>query len=163
MSYKTEMASLASYDKGTIVLDDDLRHYAFSNMFEVADNAAPFERVMVVSNIEYCTEVTKIDGASPWYTASHDEFSTVMDGEVEYTFFKLEDDEIPANATGASKLAADPKGARMGKVTARRGHQVLLPANSAYQMKSSAPAVALMQTKAGPESIEKWSEICTLS
>lgn len=162
MSYKTEMASLASYDKGSIELNDDLRHYAFSNIFEVANNSAPFERVMVVSNIEYATEVIKVDGTSSWYCAPHDEFATVMDGEIEFTFFKLEDDEKPTHDAGACKMAAAPTGARMGKVTARRGHQVLLPAGAAYQMSSSAPAVSLLQTMAGPESIEKWSEICTL-
>lgn len=162
MSYKTELASLASYSKGTIELNDDLRHYAFSNIFEVANNSAPFERVMVVSNIEYCSEVIKVDGTSDWYSAPHDEFATVMDGEVEFTFFKLEDDEKPGHETGACKMSAAPRGAKMGKITARRGHQVLLPVGSAYQMKSSAEAVTLMQTMAGPESVEKWSEICTL-
>lgn len=163
MSYKTEMASLASYEKGTIELNDDLKHYAFSNIFEVANLSAPFERVQVVSNLEYSTEVVKADGTSDWYTAPHDEFATVMDGEIEFTFFKLEDDELPSHKTGAIKMSAEPKGAKMGKITARRGHQVLLPAGSAYQLKSSVPSVTLMQTLAGPETVEKWSEICTLN
>ena len=77
------MASLASYDKGSIELNDDLRHYAFSNIFEVCSKSKPYERVMVASNLEYAAEAVRAEGASPWYTAPHDEFATVMDGEIE--------------------------------------------------------------------------------
>ena len=91
MSFKTRMASLASYDKGTIELNDDLRHYAFSNIFEVCSKSKPYERVMVASNLEYAAEAVRAEGASPWYTAPHDEFAIVMDGEIEFTFFQLTD------------------------------------------------------------------------
>ena len=162
MSFKTKMASLASYDKGSIELNDDLRHYAFSNIFEVCSKSKPYERVMVASNLEYAAEAVRAEGASPWYTAPHDEFATVMDGEIEFTFFQLTDAEKPTHKAGAARLKADPKGKRMGRVIARRGHQVLLPTGSAYQLKAAKPSVTLIQTSAGPESVEKWSEICTL-
>ena len=42
MAYKTHVGSLDAYDKGTIELADDLRKYAFSNIYEVAGKAAPF-------------------------------------------------------------------------------------------------------------------------
>jgi len=42
MSFKTKMGSLASYDKGSIDLNDDLKHYAFSNIFEVANDSKPY-------------------------------------------------------------------------------------------------------------------------
>jgi len=42
----------------------------------------------------------------------------------------------------------------------RRGHEVLLPKGAAYQLKAAKPSVTLIQTSAGPESVEKWSEIC---
>ncbi|MDT8398708.1 MAG: hydroxyquinol 1,2-dioxygenase [Pseudomonadales bacterium] len=163
MTYKTKIGSLDSYEKGSIDLNDDLRHYAFSNMYEVAGNSAPFERVAVVSNMEYGAEVSRVEGTSPWYAAPHDEFAIVMDGEIEFTFYKLEDSEKPGHSAGAVRLAAAPKGKRMGLVRARRGHEVLLPAGAAYQMKSTKPAVVLLQTLAGPETIEKWSEICILN
>jgi hypothetical protein len=51
----------------------------------------------------------------------------------------------------------------MGKVTARRGHQVLLPQGAAYQLCSAKPAVAIVQTRDGPETVKRWSEICTLA
>ena len=162
MSYKTMVGSLDSYDKGTIELNDDLRHYAFSNIFEICNHSAPYERVMVVSNLEYCAEVTRAEGTSPWYRSPHDEFAIVMDGEVEFEFYQLEDDEKPTHEAGAERLPSDPKGKRMGKVTARRGHEVLLPQGSAYQLNSVKPGVVLFQTSAGPESVEKWSEICVL-
>jgi hypothetical protein len=162
MSYKTRVASLASFDKGTIKLNDDLKHYAFSNIFEVCSKSKPYERVMVVSNLEYAAEAVRAEGTSPWYTAPHDEFAIVMDGEIEFTFFQLTDAEKPTHKSGAARLKEDPKGKRMGRVIARRGHEVLLPKGSAYQLKAAKASVALIQTSAGPESIERWSEICVL-
>jgi hypothetical protein len=85
-----------------------------------------------------------------------------MDGEIEFTFFQLTDGEKPTHKAGAGRLAADPKGKRMGRVVARRGHEVLLPKGAAYQLKAARPSVALIQTSAGPESVEKWSDICVL-
>lgn len=163
MAYHTKIGSLNNYDKGVIQLDDDLKQYAFSNLFEVAGNAQPFERVAVVKNLEYTWEVSRVEGESPWYAAPHDEFAIVMDGEVEFTFIKLDEDAVPSNEGGAVKLSAAPNGQRMGRVKARKGHEVLLPKGAAYQLKSSQPAVALYQTVHGPETIERWSEICTLS
>jgi len=163
MSYKTKIASLESYDKGSIELNDDLKHYAFSNIFEVCNNSKPYERVMVASNLDYCAEAVRAEGTSPWYTAPHDEFAIVMDGEIEFTFHKLTDAEAPSQVNGASRLAAAPQGPRMGRIIARRGHEVLLPTGTAYQMSASNPSVTLIQTSAGPESVEKWSEICVLN
>jgi hypothetical protein len=162
MSYKTAVASLSSYEKGSIELNDDLRHYAFSNIFEVCNKSRPYERVMVVSNLEYAAEAVRAEGTSPWYTAPHDEFAIVMDGEIEFTFFQLTDAEKPSHKAGAIRLQADPRGKRMGRVIARRGHEVLLPQGSAYQLKAAKPSVALIQTSMGPESVEKWSQICVL-
>lgn len=160
MSYQTKIASLDAYEKGSIELNDDLRHYAFSNIFEIANNSTPFERVMVTTNIEYCVEVVRVEGESPWYTAPHDEFAIVMDGEIEFTFYKLEDSELPGNEAGAVRLQSEPAGKKMGRVIARKGHEVLLPQGSAYRMAASTPAVCIMQTLQGPESVEKWSDIC---
>jgi hypothetical protein len=162
MSFVTRIGSLASYDKGTIEVNDDLRHYAFSNIFEVAGKSRPYERVMVASNLEYCAEVVRAEGVSAWYTAPHDEFAIVMDGEIEFTFFQLTDAEQPSHKAGAARLAGEPKGKRMGRIIARRGHEVLLPKGAAYQLQAARPAVAIIQTSAGPESVEKWSEICVL-
>ena len=89
MAYKTHVGSLDAFEKGTIELKDDLRKYAFSNVFEVAGSAAPFERVAVAQNLEYVAEAVRIEGESPWYAAPHDEFAIVMDGEVTFNFVKL--------------------------------------------------------------------------
>jgi len=162
MSFQTKVGSLNSYEKGTIELNDDLRHYAFSNIFEVANAAKPYERVMVVSNLEYAAEAVRAEGVSAWYTSPHDEFAIVMDGEIEFTFFQLGEDQKPTHKAGAIKLKGEPKGKRMGKVRARRGHEVLLPKGAAYQLSSAKASVCLIQTSAGPESVERWSKICVL-
>ena len=162
MTFKTKVGSLASYEKGTIEVNDDLKHYAFSNIFEVASKSKPYERVMVVSNLEYAAEVVRAEGTSSWYTAPHDEFAIVMDGEIEFTFFQLGDDQKATHPAGAIKVKGEPKGKRMGRVRARRGHEVLLPKNAAYQLNAAKPSVCIIQTSAGPESVEKWSEICVL-
>ena len=162
MAYKTHVGSLQSYKKGVIELDDDLRKYAFSNVFEVAGKAKPFERVAVVQNLQYVAEVVRAEGESGWYAAPHDEFAIVMDGEITFNFVKLADDQVPSHEGGAVKLGGTPNGPAMGKVTARRGHQVLLPQGAAYQMSASKPAVVIMQTRDGPETVKRWSEICTL-
>ena len=162
MAYNTHIGSLDSYEKGTIELRDDLRKYAFSNVFEVAGAAAPFERVEVAQNLEYVAEAVRIEGESPWYAAPHDEFAIVMDGEITFNFVKLADDQVPGHSGGAARLGAEPNGPRMGRVVARRGHQVLLPKGAAYQLTAPKPAVAIVQTMDGPETVKRWSQICTL-
>jgi hypothetical protein len=162
MAYKTRTGSLASYEKGVIELDDDLRKYAFSNVFEVAGKSAPYERVAVVQNLEYVAEVVRAEGDSPWYAAPHDEFAIVMDGEVTFRFVQLEDGQVPAHEGGALRLGAEPNGPRMGRVRARKGHQVLLPRGAAYQLSSDAPSVAIIQTADGPETVKRWNDICVL-
>ena len=57
VEYTTVFGSLDSYDKGTIeIIDDDPKHYAFSNMFEVAATSAPYEKVAVGKNQQYVVE-----------------------------------------------------------------------------------------------------------
>jgi hypothetical protein len=160
VAYNTHIGSLDAFEKGVIELNDDLRKYAFSNIFEVAGSAAPFERIAVVQNLEYVAEVVRVEGDSPWYAAPHDEFAVVMDGEVTFNFIKLEDDQVPSHGGGAVQLGAKPNGPAMGRVTARRGHQVLLPKGAAYQLASAKPAVALVQTMDGPVTVKRWSDIC---
>jgi len=160
MAYRTKTGSLGSYNKGTIELKDDLRKYAFSNVFEVAGAAAPFERVAVARNLEYALEAVRVEGESPWYAAPHDEFSIVMEGEVTFNFIKLEADQVPSHEGGAARLGARPNGPAMGRVVARRGHQVLLPHGAAYQLCSAGVSVVMVQTVAGPETVERWADIC---
>lgn len=163
VAYNTHIGSLEAYEKGSIELNDDLRKYAFSNVFEVAGAAAPFERVAVAQNLEYVAEAVRIEGESPWYAAPHDEFAIVMDGEVEFSFIKLADDQVPGHSGGAVQLGGQPNGPAMGRVTARRGHQVLLPKGAAYRLSAARPSVAIVQTMDGPVTVKRWSEICTLA
>jgi len=60
MAYETRLASLMSYQKGRVdVIDDDPKNYAFSNIFEVASLAKPFEQVAVAKNFEYVLEAVR--------------------------------------------------------------------------------------------------------
>jgi alanine dehydrogenase len=53
-----------------------------------------------------------------------------MDGEVTFRFVKREDDQVPSHEGGAIRLGGEPNGPAMGRVTARRGHQVLVEAGA---------------------------------
>jgi len=163
MAYHTQLGSLKSYQKGSLdIVNDDKKHYAFSNLFEVAGQAKPFERVAVTKNIEYVVEVSKIDGTSPWYATAHDEFAVIMDGDVTINFVKLDPAAaVPTGKRGATQLAAAPNGQKMGYVRAKLGNQVLLPAGAAYQLVSNgAASVVLFQTLGGDVTIERWKDIC---
>ena len=160
MAYHTRTGSLDAFTKGVIELDDDYRKYAFSNIFEVAAAAQPYERVAVVQNLEYVAEAVRAEGQSPWYAAPHDEFAIVMDGEVAFHFIAMEEAQVPGHAGGAVRLGGKPNGPVMGRVVARKGHQVLLPKGAAYQLVAEKPSVALIQTVDGPETVKRWNDIC---
>ncbi|MEX5341479.1 hydroxyquinol 1,2-dioxygenase [Pseudomonas sp. I2] len=159
-TYQTVFGSLANYRKGSIELvKGDARHYAFSNVFEVAEKSQPYEKVIVGLNLGYVIEVLRAEGRSPWFTCAHDEFAICMDGEVRIDFLKL--DQPLSEGEEGTRLAGDlPKGRPMGYVLLRRGHQALLPAGCAYRFESSRPGVLIQQTIQGPLSVEKWAEIC---
>jgi hypothetical protein len=61
---------------------------------------------------------------------------------------------------GAVLVSGEPRGAKMGWMRLKRGHQGMLPAKCAYQFRSAEPAVIVLQTCKGDLSIERWSEIC---
>lgn len=161
--YKTCFGSLDSYQKGRVEpIDDDVRHYAFSNCFEIASKSKPYEKVVFGQNQVYVLEVVRAEGASGWYTCAHDEFALCMDGEVEVRLIKLDAAQTVRDPqkNGAVWVAGEPRGAAMGWMKLRRGHQGLLPANTAYQFRSAKPGVVILQTCKGDLSIERWAEIC---
>jgi hypothetical protein len=161
VDYVTEFGSLAGYRKGTVdIIDDDPKHYAFSNMFEVASSAKPYEKVAVGKNMKYVLEVLRAEGQSGWRSASHDEFALVMDGTVVVDLVKLDEPAAPADKEGSVAVDGQPAGRRMGRVTASRGHMVLLPANAAYRFSADHPGVILLQTILGDDTAERWAEIC---
>nr|WP_155301256.1 hydroxyquinol 1,2-dioxygenase [Cupriavidus necator] len=158
-AYRTVFGALDNYHKGSIeVTQGDARHYVFSNVFEVAAKARPYERVVVGKNLEYVVEVLRAEGESPWFACAHDEFVIAMDGEVRVEF--IAPDQRVAQADGAVLAGTDPAGRRMGYVVLRQGHQSLLPAGCAYRFLAPAACTLLLQTKQGTLSVEKWAEIC---
>jgi hypothetical protein len=49
----------------------------------------------------------------------------------------------------------------MGRVTAARGHLVLLAGGACYRMRAvGGPGVVLIQTIQGPDTVFRWAEIC---
>jgi hypothetical protein len=162
-TYVTRFGSLDRFEKGGVQnIDDDVRHYAFSNCFEIASKARPYEKVVFGQNQIYVLETLRAEGSSPWYTCAHDEFALCMDGEVEIHFVKLAPEQTVPDAehNGAVLVKGDPVGAKMGWLRMRRGHQALLPKNAAYQFRSAQPGVVVLQTCKGDLSVERWPEIC---
>ena len=159
--FETKFGSLEDYEKGAVeVIDDDPKRYAFSNIFEVATSSRPYEKVAVGKNRQYVVEAIRAEGTSEWRTAPHDEFALVMDGEVEIRLQKLGQDDLgPSAERGSNALAGNPSGPKMGRVVARRGHMTLLPVGAAYQFHAAQPAVILLQTQEGPDTVYKWAEI----
>jgi len=158
----TRFGSLDRYEKGGVeVINDDARNYVFSNIFEVASKAKPYEKIAVGKNIEYVIEAVRAEGTSGWRAAAHDEFALVMDGEVEVRLLKLDDPSaVPSGTKGSVALPGTPKGKKMGVVRARRGHMTLLPAGAAYQFHATRTGVILLQTQLGRDTVERWADIC---
>src|SRR5215470_14012885 len=89
-TYRTVFGSLDKHEKGTIeIINDDPKHYVYSNVFEVVGKAKPYEKIAVARNLEYVIEAIRAEGRSRWMACAHDEFVVVMDGEVEVELVKL--------------------------------------------------------------------------
>src|SRR5690348_10642693 len=117
--YQTRFASLENFAKGGVdVINDDAKNYAFSNIFEVASRAEPYEKIAVGKNLKYVIEAIRAEGTSPWYTASHDEAAIVMDGEVEIRLVKLDVPAVADDHEGTTMLEGAPRGKRMGYIVA---------------------------------------------
>ncbi|MFZ9629434.1 MAG: hydroxyquinol 1,2-dioxygenase [Ilumatobacteraceae bacterium] len=159
--YVTKFGALDNFEKGTIdIIDDDPKHYVFSNMFEVASTSKPWEKVAVAKNMQYVLEAIRAEGTSEWRTCAHDEFALVMDGQVTVELVKLDTPMVPADKSGSVRIPGEPVGRPMGHIVLSRGHQALLPANAAYRFVSAKPGVILLQTILGDDTIQRWADIC---
>ena len=160
--YTTVFGSLKKYEKGTLsIINDNPKYYCYSNVFEVASKSKPWEKVAVAKNLEYVIETIRAEGTSDWFTAGHDEFVVVLDGEVSVSFVELADaSAVPAGKDGTVKLSGAPAGKKMGRIHLKRGHQALLPKGSAYQFTATNPSVMIQQTIVGDLTVQKWAEIC---
>src|SRR5579862_3008255 len=150
--FHTVFGSMQDYVKGDLeIVNDDPRNYAFSNVFDVASKARPYDKIVVALNLGYVLEVIRSEGVSPWYAASHDEFAIVMDGSVEADLVKLDDPTsvVPADKQGTVLVKGEPAGKKMGWIKAGRGHQMLLPQGVAYRFRAAVPGVLLLQTLLG--------------
>jgi hypothetical protein len=160
-SYTTRFGALDDFEMGGVeIINDDPRHYAFSNVFDVASKCGRYEKIAVGKNMEYVIEAIRAEGVSSWRTAAHDEYVLVMDGEVAISFVSLDEQVLPASAQGSIEISGEPAGVPMGRIVARRGHMALLPAGSAYRFDALRTGVLLQQTLAGPDTQFRWAEIC---
>ena len=163
-TYQTRFGSLARYEKGGVQpIADDVKHYAFSNCFEIASRSKPYEKVVFGQNQIYVLETLRAEGTSPWFTCAHDEFALVMDGSVDIDLVKLDAAQTVHDTehNGAVKVEGEPRGAKMGWMRLTRGHQALLPKNTAYRFRVAGdPGVVVLQTCKGDLSVERWAEIC---
>ncbi len=162
--YKTVFGAINNFNSGGIIaIDDDPKNYVFSNVYDVAAKSKPYQRVAVAKNFEYLIEAMRAEGTSDWYTAAHDEFALNMDNrEVVIEFIKLDNPNgiLDPESEGAHKLISEPAGRKMGWVKLNRGHMSLLPVGSAYRFLAQKPSCVLLQTIHGPETVEKWADIC---
>lgn len=159
--YTTKFASLENFDKGGVeLINDDPRHYAFSNVFEVASKSKPWEKVAVGKNMEYVLEVVRAEGESEWRIAAHDEFAVCLDGAITVELVKPATESVPESQKGSTALTSAPEGQLMGRIQLGRGHQALLPAQCAYRFTSETPGVLLMQTIEGADTQYRWAQIC---
>lgn len=160
----TQFGSLHDFKKGGVeIIDDDPRNYVFSNLFEVASKAKPYERIAIGKNFEYVIEVARAEGSSPWFTCAHDEFALSMDGTIEVHLVKLKnpDHAVNPDSQGAHRMPGGlPDGKKMGRIVLGRGHMALLPKGSAYRFHADLPSAMVFQTAQGPVTIEKWADIC---
>lgn len=163
MQYTTKFGSLEHYEKGGVqVINDNPKNYAFSNCFEIANTSKPYEKVVFGINQIYVLEALRAEGDSPWYTCAHDEFALCMDKDVDVHLIKLDPAQQiqDPEKNGAVLVQGEPKGQKMGWIRLRRGHQAMLPANTAYQFRAAKPSVIVLQTCIGDLSVEKWADIC---
>lgn len=164
MTTATRVAATGDFAKGgvEIIGDEQARRYLFSNMFEVAEKSAAWERVVIAKNLEFTIECVRAEGESPWYICAHDETALSMQGEIEIHFIAPDDGNVRPGKdhAGAVRLGTAPDGKPMGWVRLQRGHMALLPAGAAFQLRAPALGVVLVQSILGDESIERWAEIC---
>jgi hypothetical protein len=159
----TRFGSLAGYQKGRVeVVDDDPRHYAFSNVFEVASQARPWEQVAVGQNRQYVLEVVRAEGTSPWRVCGHDQSALVLDGRVVVELATPGVGQAPGVGQQGSValVGGSPGGRAMGRVSAGRGHLVLLAGGACYRMVAEGVGVVLVQTIQGPDTVFRWQQIC---
>lgn len=163
VKYETKFGSLKNYEMGRVEpITDDVKHYVFSNCFDIATKSKPYEKVVFGKNQIYVLEALRAEGTSPWYTCAHDEFVLNMDTDVEVHLVKLDAAQTvkDTDKNGAVLVQGEPVGQKMGWMKLKRGHQGMLPKNTAYQIRAAEPGVVVLQTCQGDLSVEKWADIC---
>ena len=132
MDVRTVFGSIADYAKGGVEITgrEEPSRYLFSNMFEVAANAKPWERIVVAKNLEFTIEVARAEGKSPWYACAHDETVLSMEGTMAVHFIKPADTGVvpPEDKEGAVRLAGELSPVAADSSESMQLRDVLVPA-----------------------------------
>src|SRR2546428_1553389 len=109
--YVTRFGSLAHYEKGGVeIIDDDPKRYAFSNIFEVASRAKPYEKVAVGKNMQYALEAIRAEGTSEWRGAAPHQVAPLLEGPVRGRLVQLSHPPLgPPHPDGPGRLPAQPR------------------------------------------------------
>ena len=114
-TYTTDFGSIEDFRTGGVMaIDDDPKNYVFSNIFEVASKAKPYERVAVAKNFEYVIETISrrrdLATGTPARTTSS---RLAMDNQIKVELIKLDDPDaaVDPESEGAVKLTVSPRAA----------------------------------------------------
>ena len=160
--YQTDFGSIHKFKKGGVtVIDDDAKKYVFSNIFEVASKAKPYERMAVAKNFEYVIEAVRAEGTRPGTRPRMTNSScrwTAKSRSIWSSWTTRIPPSIPR--AKAPTLEGHPDGKKMGRLVLRQGHMALLPVGAAYRFQRRSACTLMIQTIDGPETVHKWAEIC---
>ncbi len=150
--------SMARPTKGGIEIMDPSespRRYVFSNIYEIGAQAKePYRKLAVAKNGPYVVECLVAEGVMPqWRLKEHDEFLLCIEGEVRVDFIEPRTEVPPGGHPSIP-------GEELGYIIVREGNLCLLPKGIAYRLRAERRSLLLQQTKASPDTVYAWEEIC---
>jgi len=149
--------SIAQHRKGGVELVDpreQVRRYVYSNVYDIAARAKPYEKLAVAKNGPYVVECLVAQGVMPqWRLQPHDEFILCLEGEVRIDFLEPRTELPPGNH-------ANVPGEELGYIVVREGNLCLLPKGMAYKLSASRRSLLLQQAKQSADTVFAWEEIC---
>ena len=164
MTYTTKFGSLETYEKGSIeLIDDDAKHYVFSNMFEVASDVEA-----VGEGRRRQEHGVRARGASgPRARAMADRRPRRVRARAWTARSSIELVEArrtrscPPASTGSVAVDGEPAGTKMGRIVApAAAHGAAARQRRATASRAEQPGVILLQTIQGDDTVERWAEIC---
>ena len=115
--FQTVFGSLNDYTKGELkIINDDPKHYVFSNIFDVATKSKPYEKVVGGRSTSSTSSKPSAPKACPTGLQRRTtKFAIIMDGEVRIDLVKLDNAEqpwSPPTSRAPSRSRANPSARR---------------------------------------------------